>query len=368
MTVIRRRAPLSGLLALLAAPLAAQDSQFGITSLGTPGRWESVRARATGGAFGPFDALSPLTEAALLDLQRLTASAAEATSYRSAELGSQTDALRTSRFPLMSISGPLGRRVALSGGFTTYLDRSYTATIRDSMTLRGSMEPYTDVITADGAVSDMRLAAAYRVHPRVAIGAAVHLLAGSTRSTARRTFDDSTSYLTAFERQSVRFDGFGMSASLAADVTRRVRVVGWLRSDSRLRARVDDNETDRSELPSGMGGGVRWSPSANARIAGAVAWRGWSVAGADSYDTFTWSIGGELGRQDFPLRVGARGGQMPFGPGGAAPTERGFAIGTGKGFSDGRGRIDLTVEHLRREGGGLTEKVWTVLVGLTVQP
>jgi hypothetical protein len=365
MTRIRRLVPF---FALAVGPVAAQDSQFGITSLGTPGRWESVRARATGGAFGPFDALSPLAEAALLDLQRLTASAAEATSYRSAELGGQTDALRTSRFPVMSIAGPLGRRVVVSGGFTTYLDRSYTATIRDSMTLRGSMEPFTDVITADGAVADLRLAAAYRVHPRIAIGAAVHLLEGSTRSTARRTFDDSTSYLTAFERQAVRFDGFGISASLAADVTRRVRVTGWLRSDSRLRATVNDLETDRSDLPSGLGGGVRWAPSSNARVAGVVAWRGWSVAGADAYDTFTWSVGGELGRQDFPIRFGARGGQMPFGPGGAAPTETGFAIGTGKGFSEGRGRLDLTVERLQRKGGGLTENVWTVLVGLTVQP
>ena len=33
-------------LALLAAGhLAAQDSQFGIKGLGTPGKWESVRAR-----------------------------------------------------------------------------------------------------------------------------------------------------------------------------------------------------------------------------------------------------------------------------------------------------------------------------------
>src|SRR2546427_6524823 len=42
--------------------LSAQDSQYGIRGLGTPGRWESVRARSTGGAFGPFDPLSPLME------------------------------------------------------------------------------------------------------------------------------------------------------------------------------------------------------------------------------------------------------------------------------------------------------------------
>ena len=30
--------------------LTAQDSQYGVQGLGTPGRWESVRARSTGGA------------------------------------------------------------------------------------------------------------------------------------------------------------------------------------------------------------------------------------------------------------------------------------------------------------------------------
>src|SRR5438034_6965741 len=50
---------------LTASPrdLSAQDSQFGIRGLGTPGRWESVRSRSSGGAFAPFDALSPLMEA-----------------------------------------------------------------------------------------------------------------------------------------------------------------------------------------------------------------------------------------------------------------------------------------------------------------
>src|SRR2546430_3950759 len=64
--------------------LTAQDSQFGIRGLGTPGRWESVRSRSTGGAFGPFDPLSPLMEAPLADLGQLTATAAGGTSNRDA--------------------------------------------------------------------------------------------------------------------------------------------------------------------------------------------------------------------------------------------------------------------------------------------
>src|SRR2546425_12486733 len=92
---------------------AAQDSQFGIRGRGTPGRWESVRARSTGGAFGPFDPLSPLMEAQLADVGHLTGGAMTAASYRDAETGGSTTALRETRFPLLQLAGPIGTRFAL---------------------------------------------------------------------------------------------------------------------------------------------------------------------------------------------------------------------------------------------------------------
>src|SRR3989449_7994324 len=77
--------------------LSAQDSQFGIRGLGTPGRWESVRSRSSGGAFAPFDALSPLMEAPLADISQLTATAAGGTSHRDAQLGDTITKLRATR-------------------------------------------------------------------------------------------------------------------------------------------------------------------------------------------------------------------------------------------------------------------------------
>jgi hypothetical protein len=65
--------------------------------------------------------------------------------------------------------------------------------------------------------------------------------------------------------------------------------------------------------------------------------------------------------------LGARGGQLPFGIG-AAPTEVGLSAGLGRQFAAGRGRIDLGVERLERKGTGLTERVWTLLLGVTVRP
>ena len=100
----------------------------------------------------------------------------------------------------------------------------------------------------------------------------------------------------------------------------------------------------------------------------AVTRRSWADAGAGAFNTVSWSAGLEVGAGFAPLRVGARGGQLPFGAGTTAPTELGFAFGTGRAFSQGRALLDLGLEHLRRTGGGLSERVWTFLVGFSVRP
>jgi len=138
----RTGGPAVGVLAVLfltAGPpvrLTGQDSRYGIRGLGTPGRWESVRARSTGGAFAPFDLMSPLMEASLTDGGRLVAGAMEGASYRRSELAGTAASLRETRFPLMGLSGRVFGRLAVSGGFTTYLDRSWDVTIRDTVVLR----------------------------------------------------------------------------------------------------------------------------------------------------------------------------------------------------------------------------------------
>src|SRR5207237_741097 len=106
-----------------------------------------VRSRSSGGAFAPFDALSPLMEAPLADISQLTATAAGGTSHRDAQLGDTITKLRATRFPLMGVAGRVAPRLVISGGFTTYLDRSWDVTLRDSTVLRGELERYRDEIT-----------------------------------------------------------------------------------------------------------------------------------------------------------------------------------------------------------------------------
>src|SRR2546425_12680860 len=100
---LRRFALLAALIGLGAGPLAAQDSQFGMSGLGTPGRFESVRARATAGAFAPFDALSALVDASLGWADQLTITSGGATSFRAIEFPDRRTWVRATRFPVLGL-------------------------------------------------------------------------------------------------------------------------------------------------------------------------------------------------------------------------------------------------------------------------
>jgi hypothetical protein len=365
-----RRSSVMLVLLLVGAATAgrAQDSQFGISGLGTPGRSESVRARSTAGALSLFDPLSPFGDVALADLGQLTAAAQAAAAFVHPDLVSGGVTLRTTRFPSFTVGGPVGHRIAVGGGFSTYLNRSWDVITHDTLTLRGLPEPVTDERTSDGGVTDVRLAAATRLSPRLALGFGVHALTGSTREHAYRFYADSGLYRNTRQIGEVQYDGWGFSASALFDPLPQLRVAALYRTDSRLRAKLGGIETARTDLPTTLAVGVRWALRPTARFAAAATRRNWSVAGANAYNTTDWSLGAELGGETFPLRVGVRGGQQPFGPAGQAPSEFGIALGTGKSFAEGRGRLDFGLEHVSRSDPGLKESAWTFLMGLIVRP
>ncbi len=363
-----RRAPLlAALLAVCAAvALRAQDSQFGIKGLGTPGRMESVRVRSTAGAFAPFDPISALADAALSDEGRLTAWTLSSTSYRHVSLGGADATLRTTRFPQMGLSGPIGHGITLGGGFATYLDRSYELATQDTILVRGVSQPVTDRLSSDGGVVDLRFAASARAWGRLSLGLGLHLLTGSTRLRVVREFADTT-YSSATQTEDINYDGAGISASAVGLITSRLHVAAFGRSDSRLRARLGGAAVARNDLPLTLGGGVGWVPGTATRVAATVVYQTWSGAGQYAHNTTNWAVGAELGNQ-LPLRLGARGGRMPFSPAGPAPREWGASFGAGLRLADGRGLIDVGLEHLQRRAAGLTERVWTFLLGVTVRP
>src|SRR5207244_8062728 len=169
----------------------------------------------------------------------------------------------------------------------------------------GGVPVHTVELTSDGSVADVRFAAASRLSRRIAIGAAVQVLAGSTRMTAERRFDDST-FHPVQQSADVRYDGFGVSGSVLIGLAPGLSIAAWARSDNRLRAKVADTTSAVTDLPRMAGGGILFAPSPNARVAASVAWRSWSRAGAGAFDTWNWSAGMEFGSRRMPIRLGGR--------------------------------------------------------------
>jgi hypothetical protein len=203
---------------------------------------------------------------------------------------------------------------------------------------------------------------------RIALGVGFHLLTGSARVLAQRSFTDTSHYRSVTQADEIAFTGMGSSASAIVTVTRGLAVVGYWRTDTRLTSQVRAATVAVNDLPVTIGGGVRWQPAPEAGFAAAVTHRSWaSAAVSGAFNTTSWSAGAQLGSGRRPFRLGVRGGDLPFGPG-RAPREFAVAAGTGLTLADGRGVFDVTLERLRRTGGGLTETGWTVLVGLTVRP
>src|SRR5207247_1008740 len=116
---------------------------------------------------------------------------------------------------------------------------------------------------------------------------------------------------------------------IAGPVTPRIVVGGGFATylDRTFGVRIQDTINLRGvqepitdhDLPLTYGTGVLWRAGTQASLAGTVTWRNWATsgAGADStvHDTFNWSVGAEIGSLHTPIRLGVRGGQLPFGIG-----------------------------------------------------
>src|SRR5207244_2441312 len=107
---------------------------------------------------------------------------------------------------------------------------------------------------------------------------------------------DATPFHTAHQLAQPRYSGFGVSGSILIGIAPGLSLSGWARSDNRLRAKVADTTSALTDLPRGVGGGVLLAPSPSVKIGGSVAWRSWSRAGPGAFDTWSWGVERNSGR------------------------------------------------------------------------
>ncbi len=380
-----RRGGWLAVLVLAAGPgrAAAQSSQFGVRGLGFPLRPLSVRATATGGAFGLFDPESAFNPASIGLVARVVADFQTVQSWRHTESPSGTGSARDNRYPGVFITGPVGgTRLVMALSASGYTDRNFSLASSDTVTLRGQAVEVLDTLNSQGGISDLRAALAWRQSRTVQWGLGLHLLTGSNRIFSHRVFSD-TAYSGVSENNTLSYLGVGVSAGVVARIGTAVTLGGMVRADDRMHVERDTSRVGTTKLPLTLSGGVRILLGARFQFAGSGLFRNWSVADADlvaqggvgSTNTTEFSAGLEFLSDPkrpahWPLRLGGYHARLPF-PlrRGEDADETGIAIGSSVRFSADRAGLDLAFSHVWRKGApGFTERAVLLTLGVSLRP
>lgn len=366
----------------LAAPAGAQTSVYGVLGIGFPGRPLSVRARALGGGTAAIEAGSAVNPAAVALNPRLSVSGVTQTTGRTYEAGDvSAEKLRDTRFPFAMIAGPLpGSPLSVGISYSLYFERSYDIETIDTVAIRGEDVVVSDRLKSDGGIADVRGTLAWHVSQRLQIGAAFHLLSGSTREELERIFDNPV-YMPVSQRGDVDYAGWAVSGGVVLTPSSQFRLGAAARRDSRLNFTDELFPALEVQLPWTFSGSVVWAPMRALRWGVAGEYKTWSEARDDVpagvalsvFDTWELSSGIELGGPEaggsrFPLRVGVRYATLPFSPVDDQPTELDLSAGSGILFANNRALLEFAVERAIRDGGGASERAWQISIGLTLRP
>lgn len=371
------------LLAVTPHLVVAQSSQFGVRGLGYPGREVATRASGSSGAFGLFDPESSLNPASIGATSTLTSVFTAVQSFRHLENPGGSATLRDTRFPQLSIAGPVRQTgAALGVSYSNYTSRDFTTVNGATVDLRGVPVGVVDTFSSRGGLSDFRVAGAYRLHDRWLFGGGFHVITGSNRLVSTRLFND-PSYLSARQRAEVSYAGVGLSLGVVRQFGANFAVAGMARTDGHVNVDRDSIRVGTIDLPYSFGFGVRWRPTATLDLATQTIVRTWSGANSDllqqggtgAKNTLEVAAGLEFvsdPKRPFrrPLRLGARYATLPFPliPG-EQGHEYGLSAGTGLRFAQQRAGVDLSLEHQwRSEGSAYSERAFTLSIGVSVRP
>ncbi len=374
-----KRFVLLGLLILLSpSALFAQNSIFGTRGIGFPGRVGGVRSIALGGGSEIFDRASVLNPALAAGFGQVTVGAMSGTTFRNyTAAGTDASGLQETRFPLVFLGGGVARSsFSYQVSVATFAERTFDLKTVDTTVVGGLVE---DRMIADGGVVDIRAAIAWRRSAKLALGGAVHRLAGSSRFTATRTFDNNE-FQPFEERDALSFSGTSFSGGLLWLPNASLGFGFAARVNSSLTSELEDESSSKVAMPVSLAGGVWLGMTSRMRLMTTARWRSWSrgqvdLAGTGTQAFDTWEVGSGLeitsGPGDggkFPLRLGVRYAQLPFSPSDEQPREWNFSVGTGAPFAANRAVIDIALERFQRDGAGARERGWYVAVGFTVTP
>jgi hypothetical protein len=364
---------------VVAAASARGQGNLSTQGLGFPPGQLSTRAQSMGGSTGESDALSALNPASLsLLLTSMIAMQAEP-EYREVSLGGVKQKTSVARFPLFMGAMPVGPRWMVGVSASTLFDRTWSTTSRDTQVVGTDTIASTIGQLSEGAIIDLRLAAAYTIRSWLRVGVGGHAYSGQTAMRAIRAFDDTASFASDTQTTSIGYGGSALSVGMQLVWPKWGTLGMSYRRGGTLSTYAGANITQTSSAPDHFGVSVIYLGIEGTTFAFRAARDAWSNSASLS-STMTvhegWDTGlgvdvqgPRFGASPMSIRAGARWRTLPFSSGPEAVTER--TLSGGFGFPLARGRSEFNIGLLRAARGGYSgasENAWTLSTGFSVRP
>lgn len=379
------RAPfvrLAAAVAVLAAGAAPGRAQGTLSTqgFGYPLGGLSARAAAAGGALGEFDHLSSRNPAALGGWGRSGLYFQYDPELRSISTASGSDRNTIARFGTIGAGFSVGTRWTIGISSHSFLDRSFSTSVRSGQRLGDDSVSFTESFTSKGGIGDKRVAVSYQAHRMVALGVGAHLYSGENRLNLVRQFDDSVRYGTLDRDITLSYTGSGASAGVVFTPVARFALAASFRQGGTMRLRVVDTTRTEAKVPSRFGLAARVEPLTGLTLLVSADRNEWSrmnglgSAAAAGHDAWEYAGGAEFTGQrtrnaPWTYRLGYRTRELPFAAAGNAVTEKVISGGAAIPVAGPRATMELALQRAARDAAGTaTERAWLLSVGLSIRP
>jgi len=372
------------IVAMSGASVAHAQGSLSIQGFGYPPGELSTRALGTAGALGEMDGRSPINPASLAIATAAQVYAQYDAEFRNVTSAGKKSSTMTARLPNVGGILPVNSRLVIGISASTLLDRTWeTSNARVQPLGPGPTDTvgFTETLKSEGAITDVRLAAAYAITPRIRFGLGFHMFPGSLRLTSNEIFPDTTRYQSITQQTGIGFSGTAFSAGIEADVLPSLGIALSGRKGQTAKMFANDSLLTSATIPDRYSGSIAFSGIPGTIVAARASHERWSqlsglsYAGTRAVDVNDVSVGVEsagprLGG-GFPilLRLGIRHRTLPFQVGTQSVEETSFGGGIGVPIAFDHVTLDIAALHTARTGvAGVNEGAYNLSFGLQVHP
>lgn len=362
------------------ASVSGAQANLSAQGFGFPTGQFSSRAYGAGGATAETDPLSPINPASIGVLGNRVVFFQIEPEFRTVRVGDSTDRTTTARYPVVFGAIPVAANWVIGIGSSTLLDRTSTSVFNTTQRINASES--VDMTTnyhVDGAMNDIRFAAAWTPAKWMRLGVGAHGITGHNLISITQSFADTTQFSAFAQQRVLGFSGAAASAGVQL-IAKGWTVAGSLREGGKLDLSSADTVLKSARVPNHFGASLSYTGIANSNISIRTARDNWSALGnlgqadlvpVDAWDT---SVGADIsgpsvGKHPLFLRAGFRDRTLPFQASRHDVTERSFSGGFGSVFANNRVLGDLAIIRSARSASiGASESAWTISIGLSVLP